>query len=118
MSRLTNKLQTRARRQNRIRKMVNGTSDRPRLVVKISNLHVNAQIIDDSKGLTLAAASTVGKKDVGGSLTQKAEWVGAEIAKAAKTAKVKKVVYDRSGKKYHGRVKALADAARAGGLEF
>jgi large subunit ribosomal protein L18 len=118
MNTLAKKLHTRARRQNRIRKVVNGTTERPRLSVFISNMHVSAQIIDDSKQKTLAAVTTVGKKTATGSLQTKAIWVGEEIAKKAKTAKVDKVVFDRSGRKYHGRVKALADAARAGGLEF
>lgn len=118
MSRLVNKSQTRARRQNRIRHKVVGTSERPRLSVFVSNMHVSAQVIDDSKQKTLVAATSVGQKAATGSLTAKAEWVGGEIAKKAKTAKITQVVFDRNGRKYHGRVKALADAARAGGLEF
>jgi len=112
------KLHTRARRQNRIRATVEGTTERPRLTVFVSNMNVSAQIIDDSKQKTLAAATSAGQKTATGSLTQKAEWVGGEIAKKAKTAKVSKVVFDRNGRKYHGRIKALAEAARAGGLEF
>jgi large subunit ribosomal protein L18 len=112
------KLQNRIQRKHRIRATVNGTSERPRLSVFVSNMHITAQVIDDSKQTTLAAATTVGQKAAAQSMTDKAAWVGTEIAKKAKTAKVTKVVFDRSGRQYHGRVKALADAARAGGLEF
>jgi large subunit ribosomal protein L18 len=118
MNNLAHKLQNRAQRKNRIRKTVSGTAERPRLSVHVSNLHVSAQVIDDTAGKTLAAVSTVGQKTATGTLTEKAAWVGAEIAKKAKAAKVKAVVFDRGGKVYHGRVKALADAARNGGLEF
>ncbi len=117
MQRLAHATQNQARRKARIRATVSGTSDRPRLSVHISRQHVSAQVIDDSKGKTLAASSTVGTKQTG-SLTEQAVWVGGEIAQKAKTAKVKKVVFDRNGRLYHGRIKALADAARAGGLEF
>ena len=81
-------------------------------------MHVSAQIIDDVTGKTLVSASTVVMKDVKGSLTDKAAQVGADIADKAKKAKISKVVFDRAGRKYHGRVKALADAAREKGLEF
>lgn len=118
MGKLSLKLQTQVRRKNRIRKTVSGTTERPRLVVNISNLHVSAQVIDDTKSSTIVAASTVGSKEIKGNMTEKAKWVGTQIAKLAKKKGVSKVVYDRSGKKYHGRVKALADAARAEGLEF
>ncbi len=118
MNTLAKKLHTRAQRKNRIRAIVIGTTERPRLCVYISNLHITAQIIDDSKGTTLAAMTTVGQKAVKGTMTEKAAWAGTEIAKKAKAAKVTKVVFDRSGRQYHGRVKALAEAARAGGLEF
>ena len=104
-------------RKQRVRSTVNGTELRPRLTVSVTNLHVSAQIINDEKGVTLASATTVGTK-VTGTMTEKAAVIGAEIAKAAKKAKVTKVVFDRNGRIYHGRVKALADAARAGGLEF
>jgi large subunit ribosomal protein L18 len=117
MNRLEKKTQNRLHRKHRIRATVQGTSERPRLTVTISNLHVSAQIIDDSKGITLAAATTVGKKATG-TMTEKATQVGQDIAKKAKAIKVTKVVLDRNGKLYHGRIKALADAARAGGLEF
>jgi large subunit ribosomal protein L18 len=117
MDYLAHKRMNSKRRANRVRSTVTGTSERPRLAVFISNIHVVAQIVDDSKGTTLAYASTVGKK-VEGNMTDKAGFVGHEIAKNAKKAKVTKVVFDRSERKYHGRVKALADAARADGLEF
>jgi large subunit ribosomal protein L18 len=117
MTNLSHKLRNRAQRKNRIRSTVSGTSERPRLSVHVSNLHVSAQIIDDTAHKTLAAVTTVGSKQTG-SLTDKAAWIGGEIAKKAKTAKIKTVVFDRNGKIYHGRVKALADAARKEGLEF
>jgi large subunit ribosomal protein L18 len=118
MDKLKLKLHNRAQRSHRIRATVSGTSERPRLSVTISNLHVSAQIINDEAHTTLAAVSTVGQKAVTGTMTDKAAWVGAEIAKKAKTAKVSKVVFDRNGKLYHGRIKALAEAAREKGLEF
>lgn len=105
------------RRANRVRATVRGSAERPRLAVSISNLHITAQIINDENGKTLAYSTTVGQK-VPGNMSDKAEWVGNAIAKKAKTAKVNKVVFDRSSKRYHGRIKALAEAARKGGLEF
>ena len=118
MERLKNKLKNRQLRKNRVRAVVSGTPERPRLTVYISNTHVSAQIIDDTTHATLAAVSTVGNKKLSGTMTEKATWVGAEIAKKAVTKKITKVAFDRSGRKYHGRVKALADAARENGLEF
>lgn len=117
MNNLKHKNQNFARRAARVRTVVAGTAERPRLAVNISNLHVSAQLVDDSASKTLVYATTVGQK-VAGTMTEKAAWVGIEIAKKAKKAKVEKVVFDRSGRKYHGRIKALADAAREGGLEF
>lgn len=105
-------------RKNRIRSKVSGTTERPRLTVFISNLNVSAQIIDDVKGITLASSTTVSNKTAGKTMTEKAEWVGADIAKKAIAKKVKKVVLDRNGKLYHGRVAALADSARKAGLEL
>lgn len=104
-------------RKNRTRAKVQGTTERPRLAVHISNVHITAQIIDDSKGTTLAYATTVGSKATGNK-TEKAATVGADIAKKAKKAKVSKVVFDRGSRLYAGRLSALADAARKEGLEF
>lgn len=117
MNRLDKISQNADRRAQRVRTVVKGTPERPRLSVNISNLHVTAQIIDDTKSVTLAYASTVGKS-VSGSKTEQAVQVGKDIAAKAKKAKVNKVVMDRGSRKYHGRIKALADAAREGGLEF
>lgn len=118
MNRLESKKNNLVRRKARIRKVVIGTSDRPRLTINISNQHISAQIIDDSKHHTIFATTTVGSKKATGTMTQKAEWVGTEIAKKAKEGKIKSVVFDRNGRLYHGRIKALADKAREGGLEF
>ena len=108
----------RAQRKNRIRATVSGTTERPRLSVFISSTHISAQIIDDTVGKTLVSATTVGAKDAKGTLTEKAAKLGADLAEKAKKAKITQVVFDRGGRKYHGRVKALADAAREKGLEF
>ncbi len=104
-----------ARRSFRVRSRSGGY---PRLSVFISNTNVTAQIIDDSQGKTLAYASTVGSKDAKSNLTEKAKEVGTQIGQKAKKAKVSKVSFDRGSRLYHGRVKALADAAREQGLEF
>ena len=104
-------------RSNRTRAKIHGTADRPRLSVNISNMHVTAQIIDDDKGATLAYATTVGTKQKG-SKSELAAFVGSEIAKKAKKAKISKVVFDRGSRLYAGRMSALADAARKEGLEF
>ena len=104
-------------RANRTRAKIHGTADRPRLSVNISNAHITAQIIDDDKGATLAYVTTVGSKQKG-SKSELAAYVGAEIAKKAKRAKIEKVVFDRGARLYAGRMKALADAARKEGLEF
>ena len=118
MSNLSHKLHNMAQRAHRVRATVSGTAERPRLSVHVSNQHVTAQVIDDNSQNTLAYASTVGAKNLTGTLTEKAAWVGAEIAKKAKAKKVSKVVLDRGSRLYHGRVKALAEAARNAGLEF
>ena len=118
MNSLLHKLRNQWQRKHRVRATVSGTADRPRLSVFISNKNITAQVIDDEKGKTLAYVSTVGAKATKGSLKERAAWVGEEIAKKAKAAKVKKVVFDRGGHIYHGRVAALADAARNAGLEF
>ena len=104
-------------RAKRTRAKIHGTSERPRLTVHFSNVHITAQIIDDDKKTTLAYATTVGTK-ITGTMTEKAEKIGTEIAKKAKTAKVSKVVFDRGAKLYAGRMSALAEAARKEGLEF
>ncbi len=117
MDRLTHKYQTAARRSNRTRTGLKGTTERPRLSVHISNSHVTAQIIDDINSTTLSYATTIGRK-LEGNMSSKAAAIGEEIAKKALKAKINKVVFDRGAKNYHGRVKTLADAARAGGLEF
>jgi large subunit ribosomal protein L18 len=104
-------------RHKRIRKIVSGTPERPRLAVHFSGKHIYAQIIDDKDGRTVAAASTLGSK-VSGANVDAASQVGKEIAAAAKKAGVTTVVFDRGGFLFHGRVKALAEAAREGGLEF
>ena len=118
MNKMIKKIAARNLRKARIRDRVIGTLERPRLSVTISNSHVSAQIIEDSTGVTLAQASTIGNNKITGNMTDKAVFVGKAIANKAKTAKISKVVFDRNGKLYHGRIKALADAARAEGLEF
>ena len=107
----------RARRHRRVRVRVDGTAERPRLSVYRSLHHVYAQVIDDGAGRTLAAASTMDLKTGKNDLTA-AQAVGRAIAGRAKEAGVKTVVFDRGGFLYHGRIKALADAAREAGLEF
>jgi large subunit ribosomal protein L18 len=111
------KLVNRLLRKQRVRATVSGTSERPRLSIFISNLHVSAQLIDDTKQHTLASATSVGTKGKA-TLSEQAAAVGADIAKKAKAKKVTKVVFDRNGRQYAGRLKALADAARHEGLEF
>lgn len=112
----------RGRIHERIRKRVAGTPERPRLSVFKSNKNIYAQIIDDTKGVTLAASSTL-EKDVIGDLStggniDAAQKVGADIAKKAKDKGIATVVYDRGGYLYHGKIKALADSARENGLDF
>ena len=110
----------RARRHLRVRKKVSGTAERPRLAVKRSARHIFAQLVDDGTGRTLASASTLdsGIRDAGGDKTARARQVGELLAARAKAAGIGKVVFDRAGYRYHGRVKAVADGAREGGLEF
>ncbi len=117
MNRLLKKVKSAKLRSQRVRARVIGTTERPRLAVSISNRHVSAQVIDDSAHKTLAHATTVGQKTAG-NMTSKAELIGQEIAKKAKAKKISKVVLDRHGRLYHGRVMALAEAARKSGLEF
>ncbi len=114
---IAQKLARRLQREARTRSTINGTAERPRLSVFVSNRHISAQLIDDGSHHTLAYATTVGQK-VEGSMIERAGWIGTEIGKKAKAAKIKHVVFDRGGKLYHGRVAALADAARKAGLEF
>lgn len=106
------------RRQNRTRSRINGTVDRPRLSVKVSNRHIIAQIINDDEQKTLVFLTSGRDKKMTGTMTERAAAVGAELGKQAKAKKIKKVVFDRGAQLYHGRVKALADAARENGLEF
>lgn len=117
MNSLAKKLLNKSLRKNRVRSKVTGSAERPRLTVTISNKHVSAQLIDDASGRTLAASTTVGTKQTG-STTEQAVFVGGEIAKKAKKAKINAVVFDRNGRQYAGRLAALADAARKEGLEF
>jgi len=110
----------RRRRHLRIRKKVSGTGSRPRLCVFRSLQHIYAQVIDDTRGATIAAASTLDAPLRGetGSKLERARAVGLAIAERTRTAGISTVVFDRGGYLYHGRVKALAEAAREGGLEF
>ena len=117
MNRIAHKNINAQRRAYRVAARIRGTAERPRLAVHISNLHISAQLIDDVAGKTLVAASTVGQK-ISGTMTEKAAQVGKDIAAKAKKTKHTRVVFDRSSRQYHGRVKALAEAARAEGLEF
>jgi large subunit ribosomal protein L18 len=105
-----------ARRHFRLRKKVAGTAERPRLVVSRSSRHLFAQVVDDSKGVTLASVSTYKASE--GDKTARARAAGAQLAEAAKAAGISKVVFDRGGANYHGRIAAFADAAREAGLEF
>lgn len=109
------KIENRMRRHARIRARVKGTAERPRLVVFRSARHITAQIINDEKGITLAAAGDLTAK---GKKTARAKDVGLAIAKAAAAKKITQVVFDRGGFLYAGRIKELADAAREGGLTF
>jgi large subunit ribosomal protein L18 len=113
------KPQARIRRHKRVRGKVYGTAERPRLVVFRSNHGIEAQLVDDAEGKTLAAASWLHlKKSFKGNKTAQAAEVGKLLAESAKTANLESVVFDRGGYLYHGRVKALAEAAREGGLRF
>ena len=112
----------RRRRHHRVRKRVSGDSARPRLVVRRSHLHLYAQMVDDSAGKTLLSASTrhpeFRKKFSKGGTVEAAKQLGEFVAQMAKQLSISKAVFDRGGYLYHGRVKALADAARSGGLEM
>ena len=111
---------SRLRRQVRVRKKISGSPERPRLVVSKSAKHIYAQVIDDVAGRTLASASTMEAdvRSADGDKSAKAKQVGLELANRAKAAGVEHVVFDRAGHKYHGRIAALADGAREGGLGF
>jgi large subunit ribosomal protein L18 len=124
-----NKLKRRQRIKMHIRTKISGTAEKPRLTIFRSNSQIYAQIIDDVRGVTLAAASSRGKSEKGAkgekaesqdkiTKTQQAANVGKEIAQVALEAGINEVVFDRNGYLYHGRVKQLADAAREGGLKF
>jgi large subunit ribosomal protein L18 len=113
------KRDARIRRHSRVRKHVRGTAERPRLAVFRSNRHISAQVIDDRSGVTLASASThEGDLRAGSSNKDAAAQVGKRVAERAKDAGIERVVFDRGGFLYHGRVAAVADAAREAGLEF
>ncbi len=118
---IISKNEARKHRKIRIRKKISGTPERPRLVVFRSNLHIYAQVIDDKNGATLAAASTLALSKAGTPAACNkagADLVGKEIARQAIEKNIRQVVFDRNGYLYHGRVKAVADGAREGGLEF
>ena len=120
MIKKVNRNEVRQARHTRVRNKLSGTSETPRLNVFRSNSNIFAQIIDDTKGITLVSASSIDKElklENGGNVIA-AKKVGELIAKRAKKAKIKNVVFDRGGYLYHGRVKALAEAARENGLEF
>ena len=110
--------ETRLRRKKRIRKKVEGSADRPRLTVFRSNKHIYAQVIDDASAASLAAASDLKVEGEGMDKTARAKAVGAAIASACLDKGIKQVVFDRNGYAYHGRITALATAAREAGLEF
>lgn len=116
MAKTNPRSRSRLRRKKHIKKIVRGTSDCPRLSVFRSAKHIYAQVIDDSTGRTLASASTL--KSTGGSNKDAAKAVGAVVAERALAAEVSKVVFDRNGFLYHGRVAALAEGAREAGLKF
>ena len=108
----------RVRKHLRVRAKISGTAEKPRLCVFRSNKHIEAQIIDDTKGVTLVSCSSVQLKLANGSNCEAAAKVGAELAKRALAKGIEFVAFDRGGYLYHGRVAALADAAREGGLKF
>ena len=110
--------EARLRRHRRVRGKISGTAERPRLVVFRSNRGIFAQLVDDEAGRTLASASWLGHRSFKGSKTEQAEAVGKALAEAAMKAGVETCVFDRAGYLYHGRVKALAEGAREGGLKF
>lgn len=116
MSHVSKKQLGLALRKKRVRAKVSGTAQRPRLSVSVGNVHVSAQLIDDEAQKTLASATTIASKQTG-SKAEKAAWVGTEIAKKAQKAKISAVVFDRNGRQYAGRLKALAEAVRKEGIK-
>jgi large subunit ribosomal protein L18 len=120
MAAIASRTAARRKRHERIRLHLEGTAQRPRLAVFRSLKHIYAQVIDDASGRTLAAASTIEKELRGSSTTkvEEAKVVGRLVAERARAAGVERVIFDRAGFKYHGRVKSLAEAAREAGLEF
>ncbi len=118
MSKLKKQIATKERRKNRVRAKIKGASDRPRLSVFRSNRGFYLQIIDDSKGVTLVSAHSRELKSKESNNLKQAKELGELLAKKALEKKIKKVVFDKSAYRYHGRVKAIADAAREAGLEF
>lgn len=121
MEKTVRKHRAKERRHTRVRKKISGTSERPRLTVFRSNIHLYAQLVDDISAQTLASASTLDKelaKEPKGGKLETAKAVGLLLAKRAKSKKITRAVFDRSGYLYHGRVKALAEGAREGDLQF
>ena len=117
-NRTSEKLQIRFKRRTRIRGKISGTAEMPRLPVFRSNTNIYVQLIDDTQGHTLAAASSRDMKNLTGTKIEKSKEVGKAIAKQAADAGITNVLFDRGGYLYHGRVKAVADGAREGGLQF
>lgn len=118
MVKLIDKNAVRVRKHARVREKISGTSDKPRLSVYRSNKNIAVQVIDDTKGVTLVASSSESLKLTNGNNIEGAKLVGADIAKKCLAKEIENVVFDRGGYVYHGRVKALADAARENGLKF
>ena len=120
MNRIVARIKRRTRRRHSVRKNIFGVPTRPRMTVKRTGKNVYVQIIDDTAGKTIASASTIekGSRQPQGSNCAAAAEIGTRIAEKAKAAGIETVVFDRNGYKFHGRVKALADAAREGGLKF
>ena len=113
----TKTLQSEQQRRRRVRAKISGSAERPRLSIRISNRHITAQLIDDIAAKTLSYVSSTGQP-AGKTMTDKAVWAGERIASMATQHNIKRVVFDRGGKIYHGRLDALAKAARDKGLEF
>jgi large subunit ribosomal protein L18 len=115
---IVDRKESRVRRHARVRKQISGTADRVRLCVMVSNKHIYAQLVDDEKAVTLASVSSSGKDGVGKKNAEGARMIGQRLAEIAKKVGVKDIVFDRGGYKYHGRVKAIADAVREAGFKF